>query len=93
MVILSASLEPRKDSVAVGIKFGIACGAHGWMIERHPKLDPVATMTEGIYIAGCAQGPKDIPASVSQGAAAAARIISKIQQGQVLLEPIRASIR
>ncbi|EKD89247.1 MAG: hypothetical protein ACD_34C00143G0003 [uncultured bacterium] len=92
MVILSAGLEPRKDSVEVGKLFGIACGAHGWMIERHPKLDPVATMTDGVFIAGCAQGPKDIPASVSQGAAAAARVISKIQQGIVMLEPIRASV-
>ena len=62
------------------------------MIERHPKLDPVATMTEGIYIAGCVQGPKDIPATVAQGAAAAARIIGKIQQKEVSMEPIRASI-
>jgi heterodisulfide reductase subunit A len=92
MVILSAGLEPRKDSVDVGKLFGIACGAQGWMIERHPKLDPVATMTDGVYIAGCVQGPKDIPASVAQGAAAAARVMSKIQQGQVMLEPIRASI-
>ena len=92
MVVLSAGLEPRSDSVEVGKQFGIACGAKGWMIERHPKLDPVATMTDGVYIAGCAQGPKDIPASVSQGAAAAARVISKIQQGQVMLEPIRATI-
>lgn len=92
MVVLSAGLEPRHDAVEVGKLFGIACGAKGWMIERHPKLDPVATMTDGVFIAGCAQGPKDIPASVSQGAAAAARVISKIQQGAVMLEPIRASI-
>ena len=92
MVILSAGLEPRKDSVEVGKQFGIACGAKGWMIERHPKLDPVATMTDGVYIAGCAQGPKDIPASVAQGAAAAARVNAKVQQGHVLLEPIQASI-
>jgi heterodisulfide reductase subunit A2 len=92
MVILSAGLEPRNDSVEVGKQFGIACGAKGWMIERHPKLDPVATMTDGVYIAGCAQGPKDIPASVAQGAAAAARVNAKVQQGHVLLEPIQASI-
>jgi heterodisulfide reductase subunit A len=92
MVILSAGLQPRHDSVEVGKLFGIACGAHGWMIERHPKLDPVATMTDGVFIAGCVQGPKDIPASVAQGAAAAARVIAKIQQGLVMLEPIRASI-
>lgn len=92
MVILSVGLEPRRDAKEVARKFGIACSANGWFTERHPKLDPVATMTEGIYIAGCAQGPKDIPASVAQGAAAAARVIGKIQQKEISLEPIRASI-
>jgi heterodisulfide reductase subunit A len=49
-------------------------------------------MTEGIYIAGCAQGPKDIPSSVAQGAAAAARVMGKIEQKEVALEPVRASV-
>ncbi len=75
MVILSAGLEPRYDSKEVAHLFGISCSANGWFIERHPKLDPVATMTEGIFIVGCVQGPKDIPASVAQGAAAAARVL------------------
>jgi len=92
MVILSAALEPRFDAKEVGKKFGISCAADGWLIERHPKLDPVATMTEGVYIAGCAQGPKDIPASVAQGAAAAARVISRIEQKEIALEPIRANV-
>src|SRR5512136_768148 len=92
MVILSAGLEPRHDAKEVAKKFGISCSADGWLIERHPKLDPVATVAEGIYIAGCVQGPKDIPASVAQGAAAAARILGKIQQKEVALEPVRASI-
>ncbi len=92
MVILSSGLEPRKDSKEVAKQFGISCSANGWFTEKHPKLDPVATMTEGIYIAGCAQGPKDIPASVAQGAAASARVLGKIEQKEVALEPIRASI-
>ena len=92
MVILSVGLEPRKDSKDVAKQFGISCSVNGWFTERHPKLDPVATMTEGIYIAGCAQGPKDIPATVSQGAAAAARVLGKIQQKEIALEPVRASI-
>jgi heterodisulfide reductase subunit A len=92
MVILSAGLEPRSDAKELGKLFGIACSSDGWYIERHPKLDPVATMTDGIYIAGCAQGPKDIPASVVQGAAAAARIQGKILQKEIAIEPIRASI-
>jgi heterodisulfide reductase subunit A len=92
MVLLSAGLEPRSDSKALAKTFGISCSADGWFIERHPKLDPVATMTEGVYIAGCVQGPKDIPASVAQGAAAAARILGKIQQKEIALEPIRATV-
>ena len=72
MVILSAAIEPRHDAKEVGHLFGISCSANGWFIEKHPKLDPIATMTEGVFIAGCVQGPKDIPASVAQGAAAAA---------------------
>jgi heterodisulfide reductase subunit A len=92
MVVLSAGLEPRSDSKEVGKLFGISCSSAGWMIEKHPKLDPVATMTEGIYVAGCVQGPKDIPASVAQGAAAAARVIGKIQQKEISLEPVRASV-
>jgi heterodisulfide reductase subunit A len=92
MVILSAGLEPRSDSKSLAKIFGISCSVDGWYIERHPKLDPVATMTEGVYIAGCVQGPKDIPASVAQGAAAAARILGKIQQREIALEPIRATV-
>jgi heterodisulfide reductase subunit A len=92
MVILSVGLEPRKDSKETAKQFGISCSANGWFTERHPKLDPCATMTEGIYIAGCAQGPKDIPATVSQGAAAAARVLGKIQQKEIALEPVRATV-
>ena len=92
MVVLSAGLSARHDAREVAHTFGVSCSADGWMIERHPKLDPVATMTEGIFIAGCAQGPKDIPSSVAQGAAAAARVLGKIQQREITMEPIRASV-
>ena len=92
MVILSAGMQPRADAKAAAKLFGISCSADGWYIEKHPKLDPVATMTEGIFIAGCVQGPKDIPNTVVQGAAAAARVLGRIQQKEIALEPIRASI-
>lgn len=92
MVILSSGLEPRRDAKSTAKIFGISCSASGWYMERHPKLDPVATMTDGIFIAGCAQGPKDIPASVVQGAAAAARVLGKIEQKEIALEPVRARV-
>ncbi len=92
MVILSVGLEPQRDAYETAKLFGISCSANGWYTEKHPKLDPVATMTEGIFIAGACQGPKDIPTSVAQGAAAAARVLGHIQVGEMSMEPIRASV-
>lgn len=92
MVILSVALEPRHDAKETAHRFGLSCSSDGWFIEKHPKLDPVSTMTEGILIAGCVQGPKDIPATVAQGAAAAARAIGKINAKEIALEPFRASV-
>ncbi len=92
MVVLSVGLEPRHDARDVARKFGISVDADGWFREKHPKLDPVATLTEGVFIAGCAQGPRDIPESVAQGAAAAARVLSLIQQGEVLVESATAIV-
>ncbi|UCC76594.1 MAG: CoB--CoM heterodisulfide reductase iron-sulfur subunit A family protein, partial [Anaerolineales bacterium] len=92
MVILSPAMEAYSDSREVSQLFKMGCDFDGFFIERHPKLDPVATMTEGIFIAGACQGPKDIPDSVAQGAAAAARVASLIARGTVMMEPVRASI-
>ncbi len=92
MVILSSGLQPRNDAKEVGKMFGISCSTDGWFTEKHPKLDPVSTMTEGVHIVGCSSGPKDIPSSVAQGAAASARVLDKILQKEVVLEPIKASI-
>jgi len=92
MVVLMGAIEPQADAKEFGLKCGISCSMAGWYTERHPKLDPVATMTDGIFVAGVCQGPKDIPASVAQGAAAAARVQGMITQGEVLIEPIVASI-
>jgi heterodisulfide reductase subunit A len=92
MVILSPAIEAYGDSREVSQLFKMGCDFEGFFVERHPKLDPVATMTEGIFIAGACQGPKDIPDSVAQGAAAASRVSSLINQGTVMMEPVRASI-
>jgi heterodisulfide reductase subunit A len=92
MAILSVGLEPRHDAQEVAHMFGISCDADGWFKEKHPKLDPVATLTDGVFIAGCAQGPRDIPDSVAQGAAAAARVLSFIRQGEVEVEAATAVV-
>jgi len=93
MVILCNAIESRKDSDAVKRLFTLSKSPDGFFLERHPKLDPTSTTTEGIYIAGCAQGPKDIPDTVAQAGSAAARILSFISKGEVEIDPIRAMVQ
>jgi len=92
MVVLCNAIEPRNDSDAIRRLFSINKSPDGFFLERHPKLDPTSTMNDGIYIAGCAQGPKDIPDTVAQASSAAARILSFISKGDVEIDPVRAWI-
>ena len=93
MVVLCNAIEPRRDSDAVRRLFSISKSPDGFFLERHPKLDPTSTMTDGVYIAGCAQGPKDIPDTVAQASSAAARMLSFIAKGEVEIEPVRAMVQ
>jgi heterodisulfide reductase subunit A len=92
MVILCVALEPQPDVEAVARLFNISRSADGFFLERHPKLDPIATMTDGIFVAGCCQGPKDIPDTVAQASAAAARALAMISKGKVEIEAATAEI-
>ena len=87
MVVLSQGLEARKDAQDVRRLFNIGCGAEGFFQERHPKLAPVSTFADGIFIAGACQGPKDIPDTVAQAGAAAAEALALVDAGHVELEP------
>jgi heterodisulfide reductase subunit A len=86
MVILSTALEPRADAAEVGRLFSISRSADGFFLEKHPKLDPVATMNDGIFVVGCCQSPKDIPNTVAQASAAAARALAAISAGSIEVE-------
>ena len=92
MVVLCTALEPQADADAVKKLFSISRSPDGFFLERHPKLDPMSTFTDGVYIAGCCQGPKDIPDTVAQASGAAARMITNVAKGIVQLEPVRAEI-
>ncbi len=87
MVVLSTGLEPQSDQLKTAKTFGVSLSPDGFFLERHPKLAPVETATDGVYLAGTCQGPKDIPDSVAQGGAAAAVALSLMDAGQVVLEP------
>lgn len=93
MVILCTALEARADAAELGRKLNIATGADGWFIEAHPKLAPVSTTTDGVYLAGACQGPKDIPDAVAQGNAAAGQVTKLLNQGELFLDAAYAVIR
>jgi heterodisulfide reductase subunit A len=92
MVVLSIGLEAQADAEAVRRVFNISCSKEGWFLERHPKLAPVSTFTDGVFLAGTCQGPKDIPDSVAQAGAAAAEALVLVDRGYVELEPNTAFI-
>jgi len=92
MVVLATGLEPQADAAEVRRMFNISCGGEGFFLERHPKLAPVSTFTDGIYLAGCCQGPKDIPDTVAQAGAAAAEALALIDGGFVESEPNTAHV-
>ena len=92
MVVLAVGLEGQADSQDVRRMFNISCSSEGFFLERHPKLAPVSTATDGIFLAGCCQGPKDIPDTVAQAGAAAAEALALIDTGHVELEPNTAYI-
>jgi heterodisulfide reductase subunit A2 len=92
MVILSTGLEAQADAEEVRRIFNMSCSKEGWFLERHPKLAPVSTFTDGVFLAGACQGPKDIPDSVAQAGAAAAAALGLTDRGYVELEPNTAFI-
>lgn len=92
MVVLATGLEPQADAQDVRRLFNMSCGTEGFFLERHPKLAPVNTFTDGIYLAGCCQGPKDIPDTVAQAGAAAAEALVLIDRGYVEQVPNTAFI-
>ena len=92
MVVLAVGLEPQPDTDKIRRLFNVSCTQDGWLAERHPKLAPVETVNDGVYIAGCCQGPKDIPETVAQAQAAAAQAIALIDKGKVTVEPYIAVV-
>jgi len=92
MVILSVGMTPNPDASEMARKFNMSCGTEGWFTERHPKLAPVHTFSDGVFIAGACQGPKDIPDTVAQAGAAASEALALIDRGYIELEPNTASI-
>jgi len=85
MVVLANGLDPGEDAARLARTFHISC-AGGFFMERHPKLAPVQTPTDGVFIAGVCQGPKDIPDTVAQASAAASQVQALMSKGEIEVE-------
>ncbi|MEJ2280307.1 MAG: hydrogenase iron-sulfur subunit [Candidatus Bathyarchaeota archaeon] len=92
LVVLSTAAIPSKGTDEISRILSITRGGDGFFMESHPKLKPLDTSVDGIYLAGACQGPKDIPYSVSQGSGAAARAATVLSQPTWKIEPIIASV-
>ena len=92
LVVLAVGAECAHGARGLAEKLRISYDAYGFYMESHPKLKPVETNTAGIYLAGACQGAKDIPASVGQGSAAAAKVLALFSRDQLESDPQVAEV-
>ena len=83
MVVLAVGMEPRSDVADISTLLKLPRSADGFFLELHPKLRPVDTAVDGVFLAGCCQGPKDIPDTVAQAKAAASSALIPLLRGVV----------
>ena len=86
LVVLGVGLEPRRDIREIIDLFKLSQSTDGFFLEAHPKLRPVDTASDGIYLAGCCQGPKDIPDTVAQAKGASSSALILMASGRVKVE-------
>ncbi len=87
LVVLGIGLKPSEGSEKLWEMLGVSQTVDNFAKEAHPKLRPVDTDVEGVFVTGCAQGPKDIPDSVAQAKAAAAAVLSLLARGKAKIRP------
>ena len=92
MVVLALAMEPSDGTAEIAKTLKIGLDKDGFLAEGHPKLKPVESVTAGIYLAGAAQGPKDIPETVSQASAAAAKVIGLLSKETLAHAPTVARV-
>ncbi|HEY3352921.1 MAG TPA: 4Fe-4S binding protein [Polyangia bacterium] len=92
MVVLMTGLEPADGAAELQRQLTLSRSRDGFYLEQHPKLAPVATPTDGIFIAGACQGPKDIPDTVAQAGAAACAALALSVRGKVAIEPVTCTV-
>jgi heterodisulfide reductase subunit A len=93
LVVLAQAIVPSPGTEELARKLRIACGAEGFLREAHPKLRPLEALTAGVFLAGAAQGPKDIPEAVAQASGAAAKVVALLSQPKLEHAPEVAEVQ
>jgi heterodisulfide reductase subunit A len=88
LVVLAVGMVPRHDVRDVASLLKLSRSPDGFFLEAHPKLRPIDTTTDGVFLAGTCQGPKDITDTVAQAKAAASSALIPLSRGQVKVESI-----
>ena len=92
LVVLATGIIPREDSKDLSRILNINQSADGFLLEAHPKLRPVDTFTDGIFLAGCCQSPKDVPDTVAQASGAASRACDVLSKKHLMIEATVANV-
>jgi heterodisulfide reductase subunit A len=92
LVVLATAMQPQSDAKDLARKLGISTDQYNWFSEAHPKLRPVEVLTDGIYLAGACQYPKDIPDTVAQASGAASKVTGLFSKEAIKSEPMIAYI-
>ncbi len=92
MVVLAQAMRPSKGAQELAKKLKLAMDKDGFLSEAHPKLRPVESVTSGMFLAGAAQAPKDIPEAVAQASGAAAKAITILSQERLYHAPTVAKV-
>ncbi len=87
LVVLAAAIEPDKSARSLATMLTASMDTNDFFTEAHPKLRPVESPTAGVYLSGACQGPKDIPETVSQASAAAAKVIGLLVKDKLQGNP------
>jgi heterodisulfide reductase subunit A len=92
LVVLATATVPRVNAQELGQRLRVSTDEHGFFSEVHPKLRPLESATAGIFLAGAAQFPKDIPETVAQASGAAAKVLNLFSQRMMVQEPTIAYV-
>jgi heterodisulfide reductase subunit A len=92
LVVLATPMTPSRQAVDLAQTLRVGVDQNGFFSEAHPKLRPVESLTAGVFLAGAAQGPKDIPETVSQASGAAAKVLQLFSHDEMTQEPTVAYV-